>query len=139
MATAKDLLVEIRKIVGELEYCYSNTIKSYNPNMKRELHEISKRVDKIIEDVEIDYLVSSLNSVKQKFLLENKKNEESSINHTMKDIFSQIEGSLFSCSAGTLDQHNAYKDLKWLFEDIMDMKFEDAFYKLHPDYKDFQR
>ncbi|HEY6976125.1 MAG TPA: hypothetical protein VH396_07535, partial [Chitinophagaceae bacterium] len=94
------------------------------------------RVDKIIEDVEIDYLESSLSRLK-KFLQGNKKNGEVRINHTMKDIFSQIDGCLFSCSAGTLDQDNAYKELKWIFEDIMDMKFEDAFYRLHPDYKDF--
>ena len=137
MATVKDLLMEIRNLVGELEYSYSNTIKSYNPNLKHELHEISKRVDKIMEDVEIDYLESSLRRIK-KFMQENKKNEDAKINYTMKDIFSQIESCLYSCSAGTLDENNAYKELKWLFEDIMSMKFEDAFYKLHPDYKDFK-
>jgi len=139
MATVKDLLIEMRDIVGELEYSYSNTIKSYNKDMKQELHEISKRIDKIIEDVEIDYLQSSLTRLKQKFLYTNKKSEHVRINYTMKDIFSQIESSLFSCSAGTLEKDNAYKEFKWLFEDIMDMKFEDAFYKLHPDYRDFQR
>jgi hypothetical protein len=139
MATVKDLLVEIRDIVGELEYSYSSTIKSYNPNMKHELHEISKRVDKIIEDIEIDYLESSLQKVKQKFLKGNKKAGEVKMNYTMRDVFSQIESCLFTCSAGTLEQDNAYKELKWLFEDIMNIKFEDAFYKLHPDYKDFQR
>jgi len=137
MAAVKDLLVEIRKIVGELEYSYSNTSKSHNPNMKHELHEIGKRVDKIIEDVEIDYLENSLHRLKR-ILQGTNKNEEVRVNHTMKDIFFHIEDRLFSCSAGTLDQDNAYKELKWLFEDIMDMKFEDAFYRLHPDYKDFQ-
>src|SRR2546423_14710402 len=110
MATVKDLLVEIRDIIGELEYSYSNSIKSYNPNMKQEFHEISKRVDKIIEDVEIDYLESSLQRVKQKILRRNKKTEEVKINYTMKDIFSQIESSLFSCAAGTLEQDKAYKE-----------------------------
>jgi len=138
MATVKDLLLEIRNMVGELEYSYSNTIKSYNPNMKHELHEISKRVDKIIEDVEIDYLESSLHRIK-KIIQWNKKGEDISINYTMKDVFSQIESCLYSCSEGTLGENSAYKELKWLFEDIMNIKFEDAFYKLHPDYKDFQR
>src|SRR3954447_13356699 len=115
MATVKDLLVEIRNIVGELEYTYSNTIKSYNPNMKNELHEISKRVDKIIEDVEIDYLESSLHRVKQNFLQGNKGTNKVKISYTMRDIFSQIDTNLFSCSAGTLEQENAYKELKWLF------------------------
>jgi hypothetical protein len=139
MATVKDLLVEIRDIIGELEYSYSETIKSYNPNMKQELHEIIKRVDKIIEDVEIDYLESSLKKIKQKFLHSYKKTREVKINYTIRDIFSQIESCLYSCSTGKLEQDNAYKELKWLFEDIMDIKFEEAFYKLHPDYKDFQR
>jgi hypothetical protein len=138
MATVKDLLVEIKDIVGELEYSYSNKIKSYNPNMKHELREISKRVDKIIEDVEIDYLESSLHRIK-KFIQGNKKNKDIKINSTMKDIFSQIESCLYSCSEGTLEENSAYKELKWLFEDVMNMKFEDAFYKLHPDYRDFQR
>jgi hypothetical protein len=137
MATVKDLLVEIRSLVAELEYSYSNTIKSYNPTMKHELHEISKRVDKIMEDVEIDYLESSLHRIKE-FVRGNKKSEDIKINYSMKDVFSQIESCLYSCSGGTLDENNAYKELKWLFEDIMNMRFEDAFYKLHPDYKDFQ-
>lgn len=67
MATVKELLAEMQGILAELEYSYSNRIKSYNSDMKNELHEISKRVDKIIEDVEIDFLEVSLHRIKQKF------------------------------------------------------------------------
>ena len=139
MATVKDLLVEIRNIVGELEYSYSNTNKSYNPNMKNELHERSKRVDKIIEDVEIDYLESSLQRINKNYLKGNKKAERSKYGLYNERCFFSVESCLYSCSEGTLEQNSAYKELKWLFEDIMNIKFEDAFYKLHPDYKDFQR
>jgi|SRR4051794_37522540 hypothetical protein len=137
MATVKDIVVEVRDIVSELEYSYSNTIKSYNPNMKHELHEISKRVDKIMEDIEIDYLESSLRRIKK--FIQGNKSEDVKTNYTMKDVFSQIESCPYSYSEGALGENSAYKELKWLFEDIMNIKFEDAFYKLHPDYKDFQR